>query len=275
MGVGSNMTQTKNAIEVFGLVKSFPKGRDQQTVAVKNINITVPQGQITSIMGPSGCGKSVLMKMLGGIILPTDGRIVLEGREYLHGIPKNELRRIGFVFQKDNLQPWRTVEKNLMLPIEVMRLKGEEWKNRVGEMLELVGLNDYRHALPQELSGGMKQRVALVRALMHNPDIVLMDQPFGALDAITRRMLTYEFINIWKKTGKTFLMVTNDIDEALLLSSKVYVLSRQPGTVINEQAVDIPYDRRNQEILLDDEFLHLKALLRHWTTYGTEGGLAQ
>ena len=117
----------------------------------------------------------------------------------------------------------------------------------------------------------MKQRVALVRALMHNPDIVMMDQPFGALDAITRRMLTYEFMNIWKKTRKTFIVVTNDIDEALLLSSKVYVLSPQPGTVIFEQPVDIPYEARNQEILLDDHFLELKAILRKWTTQSSEG----
>ena len=269
------MTQINQAIVTRNLSKSFPKGKGKALEAVSDINLSVPQGQIVSIMGPSGCGKSVLMKMLGGIIKPTSGEIVLEDTVYPHGIPKEALRKIGFVFQKDNLQPWRTVEKNLLLPVEVMRLKGPEWQRRVGEMLELVGLTDYRGALPQELSGGMKQRVALVRALMHNPDIVLMDQPFGALDAITRRMLTYEFINIWKKTGKTFLVVTNDIDEALLLSSRVYVLSRQPGTVIFEQQVDIDYARRNQEILLDEHFLRLKATLRHWTTYGSEKGDGQ
>lgn len=265
------MNQVADAIVVKELSKVFPKGKGQSALAVSNVNLNVEKGQIVSIMGPSGCGKSVLMKMLGGIIQPSSGQIVLEGTTYEHGIPKEALRKIGFVFQKDNLQPWRTVEKNLLLPVEVMRLKGPEWKERVGEMLELVGLSDYRAALPQELSGGMRQRVALVRALMHNPDIVMMDQPFGALDAITRRMLTYEFINIWKKTGKTFVVVTNDIDEALLLSSKVYVLSRQPGTIIFEQPVDIPYEKRDQEILLDDHFLELKAVLRKWTTTDERG----
>lgn len=263
--------QTINAIEVKDLCKAFPKGKGQAAQAVQRVNLSVETGQIVSIMGPSGCGKSVLMKMLGGILPPTGGQIILEGVAYPQGIPKSALKKIGFVFQKDNLQPWRTVEKNLLLPVEVMRLKGPQWQARVGEMLELVGLTDYRGALPQELSGGMKQRVALVRALMHNPDIVMMDQPFGALDAITRRMLTYEFINIWKKTKKTFIVVTNDIDEALLLSSKVYVLSPRPGTVIFEQPVDIPYESRNQEILLDDHFLELKAILRKWTTQGSEG----
>lgn len=265
------MSQIAHAIVVKNLSKAFPKGKGKSVEVVTGINLSVEKGKIVSIMGPSGCGKSVLMKMLGGVIVPSSGQIVLEGNEYNHGVPKEALKKIGFVFQKDNLQPWRTVEKNLLLPIEVMRLKGPEWQLRVGEMLELVGLSNYRSALPQELSGGMRQRVALVRALMHNPDIVMMDQPFGALDAITRRMLTYEFINIWKKTGKTFVVVTNDIEEALLLSSKVYVLGRQPGTVIFEQAVDIPYEQRNQEILLDDHFLELKASLRHWTTCGERG----
>lgn len=259
------------AIEVKNLCKSFQKGRSFQSLAINRINMTVEAGQIVSIMGPSGCGKSVLMKMLGGILVPTEGEIILEGTPYTHGIPKAAQKKIGFVFQKDNLQPWRTVEKNLLLPIEVMRLKGPQWSRRVDEMLELVGLLDYRGALPQELSGGMRQRVALVRALMHNPDIVMMDQPFGALDAITRRMLTYEFINIRKKTRKTFIIVTNDIDEALLLSSKVYVLSPQPGTVIYQQPVSIPYESRKQEILLDDRFLQLKAILRKWTTIDPNG----
>lgn len=263
------MESVKNAIEVRGLTKSYITKRSCTNV-VRDMNIDVEQGRIVSIMGPSGCGKSVFMKMLGGIIFPTSGTITIGENRYENGIPKDAVGQIGFVFQKDNLQHWRTVEKNLLLPIEVMRLKGPEWQNRVTEMLELVGLLEYRNALPQELSGGMKQRVSLVRALMHNPDIVLMDQPFGALDAITRRMLTYEFINIWKKTKKTFLIVTNDIDEALLLSSKVYVLSNQPATVTHELIVDIPYEIRNQELTLDSNYLSLKAKLRKWTTEDLE-----
>lgn len=258
---------TENAIEVRGLTKTF-RGKKTCNEVVQDMKLDVPEGRIVSLMGPSGCGKSVFMKMLGGIMQPTSGSIRMGDETYEHGIPKEALHKVGFVFQTDNLQHWRTVEKNLMLPIEIMRLKGDKWQQRVSEMLELVGLSDYRDALPQELSGGMKQRVSLVRAMMHDPEIVLMDQPFGALDAITRRMLTFEFINIWKKTGKTFLIVTNDIDEALLLSSHVYVMGSAPGTVIFDTPVGIDYDRRNQQVTLDDDYLALKATLRKWTTGG-------
>lgn len=252
------------AIETVNLSKCF-EVKGIRCEAIHDINISVEKGSIVSIMGPTGCGKSVLMKMLGGIVAPTSGQIKLDGTLYEKGVPKEALRKVGFVFQKDNLQAWRTVEKNLLLPTEVMRLSGLDKHRRVDDMLDLVGLAAYRKALPHELSGGMRQRVALVRALMHDPDIVLMDQPFGALDAITRRMLTYEFIRIWQKTQKTFLVVTNSIDEALLLSSKIYIIGRCPGTIIFNQKVDIPYELRSQAIVIDDHYLRLKAELRKWT----------
>jgi len=193
--------RTEHAVQTLSLTKTFIKGKTKNC-AVKDVNLKVEKGTIASILGPTGCGKSVLLKIIGGIIPPTSGEIHLNGVPYKDGIPKEELHRVGFVFQKDNLLAWRTVEKNLLLPLEIMKLKSEDMNERVLQMLDLVGLREYNKALPHELSGGMKQRVALVRALMHNPDIVLMDQPFGALDEITRRMLTYEFINIWKKNTK-------------------------------------------------------------------------
>jgi len=250
-----------NTIETIGLSKNFST-KSSNVSAVFDVNLQAPEGAVTAIMGPSGCGKSVLMKMLGGILSPTSGVIKLEGTEYRHGIPRSALRKTGFVFQKDNLQDWRNVERNLLLPLEVFKLKGPEWKGRVDKLLTMVGLENYKKALPYELSGGMKQRVSLVRALMHDPDIVLMDQPFGALDAITRKMLAFEFLNIWRQTRKTFLIVTNDVDEALLLSAKVYLMSDAPGTIVHEIPVDLPDEVRDLDIVNVPEYVSLKEKIK-------------
>lgn len=255
-----------NSVKTIKLAKHFINKKDDSIHVLKDISIDIERGSFVSIMGPSGCGKSVLLKILGGILQPTSGTIILGDDCYDNGIPGSALKKIGFVFQKDNLQPWRSVEKNLMLPIEVFKLKHSMHPGRVDELLGTVGLLNYKKALPHELSGGMRQRVSLARALMHDPDIVLLDQPFGALDAITRKMLAYEFLAIWKKTKKTFFMVTNDVDEAILLSSKVYIMSKMPGEIENEIVIDIPYDIRNQQIITNNRYKELKSQITSLTS---------
>jgi len=172
------------------------------------------------------------------------------------------LKKIGYVFQIDNLLPWRTVQKNLELPLEVLGFKGKEWIRRIDDLLEMVGLSDYKYAYPHELSGGMKQRIGVIRALVHNPEIILMDQPFGSLDAITRKLLNYEFLSLWKKTKKTIMLITNDIEEALLLSSKIYLLSNPPGEIVNEIDFNVSAEERNRALVKSKKFNQMSLKLR-------------
>lgn len=242
---------------IQGISKSFETKDDELTV-IDNIDLSIAEKEFVCLMGPTGSGKSTLMKIMGGIERPASGKISIKGKTYEDGVPRNLLRQFGFVFQNDNLLAWRTVAKNLNLPLEVFKLRGEEWKKRINEMLEMVGLIDYKDCYPYELSGGMRQRVGIARALVHNPEILLLDQPLGALDAITRKMLAYEILNIWKKTRKTIIMVTNNIDEALLLSNRIFVLSTLPAKIAYEIKVDIPYEDRNESIGENPRFNELR-----------------
>jgi NitT/TauT family transport system ATP-binding protein len=222
--------------------------KQDELVVLEDINMEIKERELICIMGPTGCGKSTLLKILGGIEKPTLGTITLRDQTFSNGIPREHLRDLGFVFQLDNLLPWREVWRNLTLPLEVFKLKGPAWKSRVDEMLEIVGLLEYRNMFPHELSGGMKQRVGIARALVCDPQILIMDQPFGALDAITRRMLAFETLNIWRKTQKTIVMVTNSVEEALLLSNRVIMLSRLPGKIAYVIENDVPLDERTETI---------------------------
>lgn len=234
-------------LSVKNLIKSF-QVKKQSLLVVDDISMDIKEKEFICILGPSGCGKSTFLKILGGIMLATSGSIVLEGEDFGCGIPRRMLKKFGFVFQNDNLLPWRTAEKNLSLTLEMMKLKDEESKKRIPQMMEIVGLQDYMNVFPHELSGGMRQRVGIARALVHNPRILLMDQPLGALDAITRQMLAYEMLNIWKKTQKTIIMVTNNVEEALLLSNRIYMFSTLPSRIIKEIHVDIPIEERGPKI---------------------------
>mgnify|MGYP000981588897 FL=1 len=252
---------TIKALTTKNLTKNY-QSRSGTTCALNDINIDIDDKQIVSIMGPSGCGKSTLLQILGGINKPTSGTISFYGHEYSEGIPNEDLKKIGFVFQADNLLAWRTVKDNLYLPLEIMNLRGKEWDNRIHELLDMVGLKKFINAYPHELSGGMRQRIRLIRALVHNPNLLLMDQPFGALDAITRKLLNYEFLSLCKKTQKTILLVTNDIDEALLLSSKIYIMSSSPGKIINEVKYDLPIAERNRLTARTNKYQQLRIELK-------------
>jgi len=250
-------------IKLKDLTKIYQLKRKEKN-AVENVSFDVREKELVCIMGPSGCGKSTLLKMLGGIVKPSSGTITLKGKTYESGIPKEALNNIGFVFQNDNLLPWRNVDKNLRLSLEISKTKGNKWDSRIDELLDMVGLMDYKQAYPHELSGGMRQRIGVIRALVLNPDILLMDQPFGALDAITRKILAFDFLSLWEKTQKTIIFVTNDIDEALLLSSRVLIMSPSPGKIIREFNVDIPFSERNQHLKRNARYNELRNEIKNF-----------
>ena len=262
-------------LRAVNISKSFETAKGTSDAVIQNISMDIAEKEIVCILGPSGCGKSTFMKILGGIQPATTGSIMLDGKDYGQQLPREILRKFGFVFQGDNLLQWRTAEGNLKFNLETMHLKGPEWTKRVDEMLDVVGLGQYKKVYPHELSGGMKQRVGIARALVHDPEILLLDQPFGALDAITRRMLTLEMLNIRKKTQKTMIMVTNSVDEALLLAKRVYVFSPLPASIVHEMEVDIPYEERNQDTVADPHFLELRAKLNEMVRTTMMGGEEQ
>lgn len=238
--------------------KSF-ETKTSTHLVIDDISMAIDDKEFICVLGPTGCGKSTLLKIMGGIEKPTSGTLKLQDQVYSDGIPREALKNFGFVFQHDNLLAWRTVEKNLRLPLEVFGMK--EKIDRIDEMLKIVGLLDYKDTFPHELSGGMRQRVEIARAMVHDPQILLMDQPLGALDAITRKMLSYEILNIWKKTQKTIVMVTNSVDEALLLANRIFVLSSLPGKIAYEIHNDIPLEDRNEEMADNERFQELRQQL--------------
>lgn len=251
-----------NIVETSSISKYF-KQKNGYFCAVKDISIQVEKGEITCILGPSGCGKSTLMKMIAGITGQSEGTISFSGVTYNSTLPMVVRKRIGVVFQTDNLLPWRNVEDNLRLSLELLKLKGPEWDKKIDEKLEMVGLTDYKKALPHELSGGMRQRVGIARAMMHDPELLLMDQPFNALDAITKKIISYFFLNMWKESPKTVFFITNSVDEALLFGKKIYMLSTCPATV--EHVIDasgIPIEKRGEDIEKHPEYQRLKNIIR-------------
>ena len=229
----------------FEHVSKVFETRSQTIVAVKDYSMEIEKGEFISILGPSGCGKSTLIRMLDGIIEPTDGKIYIDG-ELVNGkkkISKTMLRKMGFIFQQPNLRPWYTVRENVALPLRIFGLKGQEWENKVDELIAMVGLTEYANAYPYEISGGMLQRAGVIRAMVHDPEILLMDEPFGALDELTREQLNMELLDIWKRTGKTVIFITHNIEEAVLLSSRVYVMGTNPGRLVETITLDLPRPR--------------------------------
>jgi NitT/TauT family transport system ATP-binding protein len=201
-------------------------GRGGNVTALSDIDCTIGDGEFMSIVGPSGCGKSTLLKILAGLLQRSGGEALLNGTP-IDGPRKD----IGVVFQSPVLFPWRTVLGNVLLPVDVQQLGREKMQQRAFDLLNLVGLKDFEHRYPWELSGGMQQRVALVRALIHDPAILLMDEPFGALDALTREQMRLDLEALWLSTRKTVMFITHSIDEAVLLADRVVVMSPRPGRI--------------------------------------------
>lgn len=215
----------------------YPEG----VQALENVRLQVWPEEFVCLIGPSGCGKSTLLRQLAGLLLPTGGRVLFEGQPLT--APH---RRIGFVFQKANLMPWRTAQANITLPLELQGLPPAEAARRAAELIELVGLRGFEQSLPRQLSGGMEQRVALARALIHNPEVLLLDEPFGALDALTREHIAAELLRIWEAHKRTVIMVTHSITESLLLADRVVALTPRPGRVRLNLDVTLPRPRSPQ-----------------------------
>lgn len=243
-------------LQVESLTKAFQNDQKGQILAVANISFAVRIGEFLGIVGPSGCGKTTLLHLLAGLLPPTKGQIWVAGQPLTQPHPE-----IGVVFQKPNLMPWRTVLDNILLPLQVQAISHSEALQRSKEVLAMVGLSEFAVAYPKQLSGGMEQRVAVARALIQQPKILLLDEPFGALDALTRERLNLELLRLWQTQNLTAVMVTHDIREAVFLADRVLVLSQRPATVAAEFKIDLPRPRP-QGIEFSEAFGHLAYEIR-------------
>jgi NitT/TauT family transport system ATP-binding protein len=225
------------AVETLSVSKTYPNG----THALQPVDLTVQEGEFITLLGPSGCGKSTLLKMVAGLLEPTDGRILL-WRKPIDQVEASG-HRLSFVFQEATLMPWAKVQANVRLPLDLAGVARAEADARVSESLQLVGLDKFADNLPRELSGGMQMRVSIARGLVTRPTLLLMDEPFGALDEITRNRLDSDLLELWQRKKLTVIFVTHSIYEAVYLSTRVVVMAARPGRVVDEVKIDEPYPR--------------------------------
>ncbi|OUM00274.1 ABC transporter ATP-binding protein [Variovorax sp. JS1663] len=225
------------AVELLSAEKTYPNG----TRALLPVDLAIAEGEFVTLLGPSGCGKSTLLKMVAGLLEPSDGRLLLWRRPVaqLHDCA----HKMAFVFQSPTLMPWASVRSNVRLPLDLAGVPRREADARVAEALEMVGLDKFAGALPRALSGGMQMRVSIARGLVTQPDLLLMDEPFGALDEITRHKLDAELLDLWRRKKLTVIFVTHSIHEAVFLSSRVIMMAARPGRVVEEFHIDEPYPR--------------------------------
>ena len=234
-------TETKNiAIAANDIYKVFNPGSDEEVIALQDINLEVATGEFVSLIGPSGCGKSTLMRLIGDLLEPSSGDLLVHGKTPHQA---RQDRDYGMVFQAATLYEWRSVIKNVELPLEVMGVDKAERKKRAHAMLDMVELAAFTNHFPWQLSGGMQQRVSIARALVFDPSVLLMDEPFGALDEFTRERMNLELLKIWRQTGKTIVFVTHSIAEAVFLSSRIIVMSPRPGRITEIVENPLPYPR--------------------------------
>lgn len=241
-------TTTSPIIEVEGLTRRF-KSKRSETVALHNVSLSVNEGEFVTIAGPSGCGKSTMLKIIAGLVPASDGSVSIMGKPV-----QGPQKQIGFAFQRSALLEWRGVRKNILLQAEMRGMDRKHASARADELIELTGLKGFERALPHELSGGMQQRVALCRALLHEPRILLMDEPFGALDALTREQMNVEMNRIWRETGTTILLVTHSVAEAVYLGNRIVVMSRRPGQIIETLEPGLPAEREYGPTMADPRF---------------------
>ena len=216
------------------------RSRDTETVALERATLGIAAGEFISLIGPSGCGKTTLLRLIADLIQPTGGELRIHGKTPREA---REERDYGYVFQSPVLYDWRTVIKNVMLPLEIMDYGRTERRQRAEALLAMVGLQDFHDQYPWQLSGGMQQRVSIARALAFDPKLMLMDEPFGALDEITREAMQVELLRIWQETKKTVVFVTHSIPEAVFLSTRIVVMTPRPGKITQLLDVDLPYPR--------------------------------
>ena len=238
----------RSAIEARSLGKRYRSARGTDLVAIENVSFQVEEGEFVAVVGPSGCGKSTLLRIVAGLIPPTSGEVARVGRSV-----SRPDREIGIVFQSPVLLPWRTIRENVVLPLE-FRGENRAAAEKALALLALVGLDAFADRYPHELSGGMQQRAALARALVTDPSILLMDEPFGALDALTRKHLQNELLEIWERDRKTVMFVTHSVEEAVFLSDRVFVMSNSPGRIRKVFDVALPRPRVRAELLVDRRY---------------------
>ena len=225
------------AIEVLSAQKTYPDG----THALQAVDLTVAEGEFVTLLGPSGCGKSTLLKMIAGLLEPSDGRLLLWRKPV--SLTAAGTQKLAFVFQAPTLMPWASVQGNVRLPLELAGVPRGESDQRVAAALKLVALDTFATALPRALSGGMQMRVSIARSLVTEPQLLLMDEPFGALDEITRHKLDAELLGLWSARKLTVVFVTHSIHEAVFLSTRVVMMAASPGRVVEEFRIDEPYPR--------------------------------
>tara|TARA_Y100000588_G_scaffold388985_1_gene490557 strand:+ start:15 stop:869 length:855 start_codon:yes stop_codon:yes gene_type:complete len=253
----SDIRSDRIRVAIRDLEKRFSK----DVVALRGINLDVQEGEFVSLVGPSGCGKSTLLKLVAELDYPTSGNVARPGIADLPG-------SIGFVFQDAHLLPWRTVHRNVELLLEIQNLSVNERHRRAKEALAHVGLEGFEDAYPRQLSGGMKMRVSLARTLVLNPQLFLLDEPFGALDEITREKLNDDLVELTRSSGLTTLFVTHSVSEAVYLSNRVVVISDRPGTIVDE--ISVPFNERHRSLRNTQEFVNTCAVVTEMLYRGME-----
>src|SRR5881396_4434157 len=242
-------------ITLSGVSKTY-RSRDGDVPSLRPLYFHINEGELFVVVGPSGCGKSTLLKMISGLLAPSTGEILVEGEPVTkpHG-------NVGIVFQNSLLLPWRNILSNVMLPIDMKQLPRDEYLSRAKALLKLVGLEGFEKKLPWQLSGGMQQRASICRALVHDPAVLLMDEPFGALDAMTREKMNLELQRIWYETKKTVMLITHSIPEAVFLADRVLVMTERPGSIAAIYDVDLPRPR-SLAVMGDPAFVKLAQTIR-------------
>jgi ABC-type nitrate/sulfonate/bicarbonate transport system ATPase subunit len=244
----------QSVLDIQGVTKVFA-GRRSAVEALGRIDLSVADGEFVSIVGPSGCGKSTLLNIVAGLEQPTSGEILLDGQ-----LAERRLGRTAYMHQKDLLLPWRTVRDNVTLGLEVAGVSKAMARERAAALFERFGLDGFEENYPATLSGGMRQRAAFLRTVLADQPLMLLDEPFGALDALTRASMQEWLLDLWEGLGRTIVFITHDVEEAVLLSDRVCVMSARPGRIVFERPVDLPRPRR-YEMVTDPRFVALKAQL--------------
>jgi NitT/TauT family transport system ATP-binding protein len=251
-------------VKVSNLEKQYTSRDGQEIQALKDVNLEIVESEFVSIVGPSGCGKTTLLKILSGVLQSSAGEVHIAGRRL-----SGPSREIGVVFQSPVLLPWRTVLQNILVPIEIQKRDERECEARARQLIQIVGLSGFENKYPTELSGGMQQRVGICRALVHDPSFLLMDEPFGALDAMTRESMNEELQQIWGHSKKTIMFITHSISEAVYLADRVAVMTPRPGRIVEVISVDLPRPRTLAMHNTPEFGWHVAAIRRHFDVKGT------
>ncbi|MBD9375423.1 ABC transporter ATP-binding protein [Rhizobium sp. ARZ01] len=252
-------------ISVSRLNKTYATREGAPITALSDINLEIEQGEFITVVGPSGCGKTTLLKILAGILRKSSGQILVNGNPI-----DGPSRQLGVVFQEPLLLPWRNILENILVPVEVQKRDRAAFEPAARRLLQLVGLSGFEQKYPRELSGGMQQRVGIARALIHEPDFLLMDEPFGALDAMTREQMNLELLDIWAEQQKTVLLITHSIAEAVFLADRIVVMSPRPGRIAEIIDVDLPRPRDLAMINSDAFGAYVKRVRAHFGSKGMD-----